>query len=89
MLFQIDIIPSVPNYGGASAETGIALADERLRSEIEETYPQLWNRFVKRRNYIEQELNIQLHPEVLPLSDTVGYFRPYLLNKEKALLFHP
>ncbi|MGJ7911989.1 M24 family metallopeptidase [Neobacillus sp. LXY-1] len=89
MLFQIDIIPSVPNYGGASAETGIALADDSLRKEIEANYPQLWNRFIKRRNYIQQELHIQLHPEVLPLSDTVGYFRPYLLNKEEALLFHP
>lgn len=89
MLFQIDIIPSVPNYGGASAETGIALADEKLRNEIEQNYPQLWERFTKRRNYIQQELHIQLHPEVLPLSDTVGYFRPYLLNKEEALLYQP
>lgn len=89
MLFQIDIIPSIPNYGGASAETGIALADEALRNEIASTYPELWDRFVKRRTYIKQELHIQLHPEVLPLSDTVGYFRPYLLNKEEALLFQP
>ncbi|WP_462410503.1 M24 family metallopeptidase [Neobacillus sp. Marseille-QA0830] len=89
MLFQVDIIPSVPNYGGASAETGIALADEELRKEIETTDPELWERFSRRRNYIEEVLNIKLHPEVLPLSDTVGYFRPFLLNKEKALLFHP
>ncbi|MBO0961025.1 aminopeptidase P family N-terminal domain-containing protein [Neobacillus sp. MM2021_6] len=89
MVFQIDIIPSVPNYGGASAETGIALADEALRNEIANTYPELWDRFVKRRMYMEQELHIQLQPEVLPLADTVGYFRPYLLNKEEALLFQP
>ena len=24
--------------------------------------------------------------EVLPLSDTVGYYRPFFLNKEKAVL---
>lgn len=87
MLFQVDIIPSVPHYGGASAETGIALADEELRNEIKEHYPALWERFEKRRNYMKEELNIQLPPELLPLSDTVGYYRPYFLNKEKALKF--
>ena len=89
MLLQIDIIPSVQGYSGASAETGIALADESLRTKIKESCPGLWRRILKRRAYIEQELHISLHPEVLPLSDTVGYCRPYLLNKEKALLFKP
>ena len=88
MLLQIDIIPSVQGYAGASAETGIALADEQLREEIRENSPELWERILKRRDYIEKELHIRLHLEVLPLSDTVGYCRPYLLNKESALLFH-
>ena len=34
MLFQIDIIPSVSGYGGTSAESTIALADEALQKEI-------------------------------------------------------
>lgn len=89
MLLQIDIIPSVKNYGGASAESGIALADESLREEIAREYPELWKRFEERRKYIKEELNIKLHPEVLPLSDTVGYSRPYLLNKESALVYKP
>lgn len=88
MLFQIDIIPSLTNYAGASAESGIALADAKLRKQIAEEYPELWERFKKRRAFIQQELNIQLHPEVLLLSNTVGYYRPYMLNKEKALLFN-
>lgn len=87
MLLQIDIIPSVKNYGGASAESGIALADESLREEIARKYPELWQRFEERRKYIKEALNIELQPEILPLSDTVGYCRPYLLNKESALIF--
>ncbi|MDN6626132.1 MAG: aminopeptidase P family N-terminal domain-containing protein [Pisciglobus halotolerans] len=89
MMFQVDIIPSVPGYGGTSAETGIALADEALRDKIKADYPDLWSRFKKRREYMAKELNIHLAPEVLPLSDTVGYYRPFFLNKEKAIVAQP
>lgn len=34
MLLQIDIIPSVAGYAGASCESGIALADESLRDQL-------------------------------------------------------
>jgi len=87
MLFQVDIIPSVQGYGGASAETGIALADDELREKIKKDFPQLWARFEKRREFIKNVLNINLHPEVLPLSNTVGYYRPFALAKDKALLY--
>lgn len=86
MLFQVDIIPSVKGYAGTSAETGIALADESLREEIRKDNPALWERFEQRRNYMEKVLNIRLHPEVLPLSNTVGYYRPFALAKDKALV---
>ena len=84
MMFQMDIIPSVPGYGGVSAEDGIAIADETLRKELEETYPKIWERIEKRRAYMEKELGICLKPEILPLSDTEGYLRPFLLNRKKA-----
>lgn len=38
-----------------------------------------------RRNYMQKELGIPLKDEVLPLSNTEGYFRPFLLNREWAL----
>lgn len=85
MMFQMDIIPSVPGYGGVSAEDGIAVADERLRRELTKTYPNVWERIQKRRTYMEKELGICLKPEILPLSDTEGYLRPFLLNRKKAL----
>lgn len=84
-LLQMDIIPSMPGYGGAGAEDGIALADEVLRQEIEHSYPVLWKRFLRRRKYMEEVLGIRLNPETLPMSDIAGYMRPFLFNKTRAL----
>lgn len=85
MLLQIDIIPSRKGYAGASIEDTVALADETLRQQISLLYPELWQRISARRAYIRDELNIQLHQDVLPLSNTLGYLRPYLLDKTLAL----
>ncbi len=85
MIFQIDIIPSIPGYTGVSAEDCIAIADEALRTRIKEEYPDLWKRILHRRVYIVQTLNISLPDEILPLSNTVGYLRPFLLNKSAAI----
>ncbi len=86
MLLQIDIIPSRKGYAGASIEDTIALADESLRQQLATLYPALWQRISARRKYLDEVLNIQLHEDVLPLSNTVGYLRPYLLNKGQALV---
>lgn len=86
MMLQLDIIPRVPGYGGAGAEDGIAVADNALRDEIANQYPDTWERIKKRRNYIERVLGIRLHEEILPMSDALGYFRPLLLNYEYAFV---
>lgn len=85
MLLQIDIIPSITGYGGVSAEECIALADEELRSQIKNEYPDLWGRMETRGNYIQNELGILLPEHVLPLSNLVAYLRPFFLNKTAAL----
>ncbi len=84
MILQIDIIPSVPGYTGVSAEESIALADAALQSKIQAAYPELWGRILTRRTYIRDVLKINLADEVIPLSNTVAYLRPFLLAKEKA-----
>lgn len=86
MLLQVDIIPSKTGYGGVGAENGIVLADEKLKGEIREQYPELYKRFVNRREYIETALNIKLNRDVLPLSSTVGYYRPLFLNRKLAFV---
>ncbi|MGG5341588.1 M24 family metallopeptidase [Enterococcus sp. AZ192] len=86
MIFQIDIIPSIKGYTGVSAEECIAIADVKLQQTMEKQYPELWKRIIARRAYIKNELNIELADEVLPLSNTVAYLRPFYLAKEQALL---
>lgn len=86
MLLQIDIIPSRAGYAGASIEDTVALADKALRDELAQAYPDLWNRVLMRRHYIKEHLGISLPDEVLPLSNTVGYLRPWLLDPTRALV---
>ncbi|WP_142977013.1 M24 family metallopeptidase [Enterococcus gallinarum] len=86
MLLQIDIIPSVAGYAGASCESGIALADEPLRDQLAKEYPNVWSRIISRQEYIRNELGIELPDEVLPLSSGVGYYTPFFLEKNLALV---
>jgi hypothetical protein len=84
---QFDLIPAPkPPYFGANMEDGVALADEQLRAELQERYPEVWQRFERRRNYINDVIGINLRPDVLPMSDLVGYYVPFLLNKETSLV---
>ncbi|ODP26574.1 hypothetical protein PTI45_04414 [Paenibacillus nuruki] len=84
MIFQIDIIPSVPGYTGVSAEECVAIADETLQAIIRHDYPELWERITTRRDYLENQLHIKVGKEILPLSNTVAYLRPFYLAKSQA-----
>lgn len=86
VLFQIDIIPSVPGYAGASCESGVALANQSLQAEIKAHYPKVWQRMETRRNFIKEQLHINLPDCVLPLSSGVAYYTPYLLEPELAFV---
>lgn len=89
MLFQIDIIPSLPGYGGTSAESTVALADQELQQQIRRQSPSLWKRIETRREYIQKELGIRLSPHVLPMASSVAYLRPLMLAKEMAMAVKP
>jgi Xaa-Pro aminopeptidase len=85
MMLQIDIIPSVPGYNGASAEECVVLADTALQTSIRTHYPALWQRIETRRCYLRETTGIQLSDEILPLSNSVAYLRPFFLAKDLAL----
>lgn len=85
MLLQIDIIPSIEGYAGASCESGIALADETLRQELQREYPALWRRFEKRRRYLKEILNINVPEWVLPMSSGVAFYSPFFLADDQVL----
>lgn len=85
MILQIDIIPSIAGYSGVSAEECVALADEKLQNQLQTEYPELWKRIAARKAYIKEVLNIELSDDIIPLSNTVGYLRPFYLAKDQAL----
>lgn len=87
MILQMDIIPFVDKiYAAPNCEDGIAIADKELRAELEEKYPEVFERIQQRRRFISEVLNINLRPEVLPLSNITGLYRPFMLNKDKAFV---
>ncbi len=86
MIFQVDFIPNQSGHQGVSAEATVAIADETLRNEIKNQYPELYNRFQKRRDYIESTLGISLAPHWLPMGSTLGYLRPFMLDHSTALV---
>ena len=86
MCLQMDIIPSTSSdYAPPNCEDGIAIADAELRRELKELYPDVYERIESRRSFMREVLNIQIRPEILPLSNLTGLYRPFVLNREKAL----
>lgn len=81
MALQIDIIPATgTEYVSTNIEDGIALADQGLRAEFQQKYPEAWGRIQARRRFMEEALGIRLKPEVLPFSNIQAYLPPYILN---------
>ena len=86
MALQVDVIPSTGTpYFTTNIEDGIALADEKLRSEFEKKYPESWSRIQGRRQFMKKELGIRLKPEILPFSNIPAYLPPFLLNPSMAM----
>lgn len=80
MLLQTDIIPSLPGYYGVSVESTCCLADKPLREHIASEYPELFERFLRRREYIIKTQGIFLSEDILPMCSSMTYMRPYALN---------
>lgn len=89
MVFQTDVIPSLPGYAGVSAESTCALADRELRASVAASYPELWARIERRRAYVRDAIGICLPDDVLPLCGTLAYLRPYLLSSRALAVVRP
>ena len=85
MALQVDVIPATGTpYFTTNMEDGIALADLKLREELSSSYPECWERILKRRSFME-ELGFKLKPEALPFSNLSGYLPPFMLSPHKAI----
>lgn len=88
MAMQVDIIPATgTRYFTTNIEDGIVLADESLRAEFAGAYPDAWKRIVDRRRFMGDALGIELHPDVLPLSNIPAYLAPFLLSPGRVMTF--
>jgi Xaa-Pro aminopeptidase len=86
MCFQVDIIPATGTaYFTTNIEDGIALADAALRAELAERHPGMWARVEARRAFMRDSLGIDLHPDVLPLSNLAAHLPPFLLRPDHAM----
>jgi hypothetical protein len=86
MVMQVDIIPATGGpYFTTNIEDGIALADDRLRAELARDHPAMWERVEERRRFMREALGIDLHPDVLPLSNIPAYLPPFLLRPDHAM----
>ena len=87
MALQVDIIPATgSDYFTTNLEDGIALADEELRATFAAGFPDAWTRIEARRRFMRDALGIDLHPDVLPLSNIPAYLPPLLLAPEQAMV---
>jgi hypothetical protein len=80
MAIQMDIITMT------DAEDGIVLADEELRKDLEERFPECWKRIQKRKAFLEAELGIHPDESLLPLSNIQARVMPCLFSPEHALV---
>jgi hypothetical protein len=86
MALQCDIIPATGTpYFTTNVEDGVALADASLRRELGARYPDVWERTQARRRFMNDSLGIELHPDVLPLSNLAAFLPPFLLRPERAM----
>ncbi len=86
MAFQVDVIPATgTDYFTTNIEDGIALADEALRRELQEKFPEGWGRIAARRRFMRDVLGIDLKPEVLPFSNIPAYLPPFLLSPRRVM----
>jgi hypothetical protein len=86
MVMQVDIIPATGGpYFTTNIEDGVALADSSLRATLAHTQPDLWDRVERRRAFMRESLGIDLHPDVLPLSNLAAFLPPFLLRPDLAM----
>jgi Xaa-Pro aminopeptidase len=86
MAIQVDVIPGTGSpYFTTNIEDGIALLDEKGRTQFAEKYPQAFDRISLRREFMKDQLGINLKPDCLPFSSIAGWLPPFWLSPERAM----
>jgi hypothetical protein len=69
----------------AHCEDTVAIADQRLRDQLAELYPDVWQRVTARQAFMREKLNIQVHDDLLPLTVSPAHLTPFWLSPDMAL----
>jgi hypothetical protein len=86
MALQVDVIPATgTEYFTTNIEDGVTLADAALRAAFADRFPAAWRRIQERRDFMARSLGIELHPDVLPLSNLPAVLAPFLLRPDRAM----
>lgn len=86
MAIQCDIIPEpMPDGIVLNCEDSVFFADEDLRNQIANKYPEMWKRIQKRQAFMRNELGINISDELLPFSTTPGYYAPLFMSPDYCL----
>ena len=86
MALQADIIPATgTRYFTSNIEDGLVLADSSLRHELADRHPDVWERMVRRRDFMRDGLGIGIGDDVLPLSNIPAFLPPFALDRERAM----
>lgn len=72
-------------FMSAHIDDGYAIADAALQKEIKALSPTAYERFMARKVFMKDVLNIKLPDEVLPLSDLPGICFPYMADTSIVL----
>ena len=86
MYIQSDIIAGRAEGAALTGifEDGFVLADEALRKELAEQYPETWERMQIRRRFMTDVVGIDLAEEMLPMSNLCGVYFPFLMDLSRV-----
>ena len=78
---QVDIIAARQNPAmTAICEDCVIIAGKSLRDALKKEYPDVYARIVQRQKVVRETLGIQIHDDVLPMSNLNFVQYPYMLN---------
>ena len=90
MVLSADIWPSLNNRRQVVHMGDVlAVADEHLRAQLAEVYPETWTRIAARRRFMRERMGVQVADDLLPLSVGPCHLAPFWLEPNRALRFVP
>jgi len=87
---QIDLIVSNPDpVFCCICEDAVVIASADMREELAQVYPQVYARIQERQSMIREVLGIPIHDDLLPMSNLVGVYFPYMLDLQTIFALRP